>query len=374
MLVITWMILLIGRQLVQSLKEKKDFQAKTMENPEVPDKKELTKGEPLNLVIMIIILIFLMIVVHKKVGFEMEGTEEDYPAIIMAAVPLGVLALIIIWNIFMYARGKEKKRRWGLKSERNELSKKDLKKIDLQRKLHHFIAMLLIFLILIIGDRVLKANAEDELYAEFIESFWGSINGLNFIDRILVREDNVPMAKSIILLWMYGETLVLVIFEITRLSNSVHFPFHKQVQATMRYKEIDTFAALSHYALGYLFAAICLPPILFIASMCLITFADPVASTVGINFGTKIFPERFSWNGKSWEGLIGGTIVAFFTMFWFVGWIYALVGALTFGIIDLITPKPVKLSDNMFMPVLVTFAFMILSAAGIPCVNYFGFA
>ena len=145
--VIAWMIISILKMLFRSLrkedKQKQGTMRKTSKQfKEKPSKNELrtvpsTKGEPLNLIMMIGVLIFTAIIVHRKVGFEITGTSEDYPAFIMAAVPLGLVALLLLWNIFMYARGKKKVRRWGLKSEKNELTKKDLRKIDLQNVLNN---------------------------------------------------------------------------------------------------------------------------------------------------------------------------------------------------------------------------------------------
>jgi dolichol kinase len=105
-----------------------------------------------------------------------------------------------------------------------------------------------------------------------------------------------------------------------------------------------------------------------LASMCLITFADPASSTIGIKFGK----HRFSWNKKSLEGVIAGTAAAFATMYVFVGLVYAILGALGFAFIDLITPKPVQISDNMAMPLICTTLFVVLSLIGIPAQNYLG--
>ena len=58
--------------------------------------------------------------------------------------------------------------------------------------------------------------------------------------------------------------------------------------------------------------------------------------------------------------------MAFITMFWFVGGIYALAGALLFALVDIFTPKPIELSDNLVMPVLITIVFVVLSLCGIP--------
>jgi len=112
-----------------------------------------------------------------------------------------------------------------------------------------------------------------------------------------------------------------------------------------------------------------LPPTLFLATLCLITFADPMASTIGIRFGK----HRYSWNRKSIEGTIAGFLSALISMVFFVGWIYAFVGALCFLVLDLFTPEPIKMSDNLGMPIMTTIVFTILSVIGIPAMNFLGF-
>jgi dolichol kinase len=333
---------------------------------------ELTScEEPLNLIGMFLILLLMAVIIYIKVSFEMKGTFADLPALVMAYVPVGTLAIALVWNGIQKLRGVRKVRRWGLKSETNQLSDKDKRKIDRQRKFFHFLVFGLILGALSMGDYVLEgliAGPNGAAYQIVSANFWGQKNGLNYIQDLFAVKEN-SLGYLIIFLWMFGQSIVLLTLEITRLSDNVQFPFQKQIQATLRFKEIDTFASYTHFTIGYLFAAMVLPPTLFLATLCLITFADPMASTIGINFGK----HRYSWNKKSVEGTIAGFLAALLSMVFFVGWVYAICGAICFMLLDLFTPEPIKMSDNLAMPIMTTLLFIVLSILGIPAMNFLGF-
>lgn len=87
-------------------------------------------------------------------------------------------------------------------------------------------------------------------------------------------------------------------------------------------------------------------------------------------FGLKFGKIKYKWNSKSLEGTLAGFFFAIISMFWFVGPIYAVVGALCFVIVDLFTPKPIQLSDNLLLPIIITIAYIILALCGIPPINY----
>ncbi len=341
------------------------YQTKLQNGEQGSLKKLETRREPYNLVGMIILLLFIFILINIKVGFEFDGTEGDLPGKVMAIIPAVLALSIIVINIIQNWRGEKKVRRYGLV---NEVASKDVGnhiKIDLKRKFYHLFVFILIFGFLYLGYLLICnqtiQSGNDRLYLELLESYWGSTNGLNYVDIIFVRH-SLPLAQTLTFLFMYGAMLVLLVIDITRLSHNIHFIMQKESQSIMRYKELDTLGAYTHFAVSYLFASMILPPMLFLASLCLASFADPTASIVGIKFGKK----RYSWNSKSLEGTIAGSIMAFITMFWFVGGIYALAGALLFALVDVITPKPIELSDNLVMPVLITIVYVVLSLCGIP--------
>ena len=329
---------------------------------------ESTYGEPSNLIIMAIILSIVIFLINIRVGFQLTLSKQDQPAIILSSIPVGYVLIGIIVNIIQYSRGAKKQ---TIKSDpvvnTLEISGEIKQKIDYRRKFWHIFVFILVFSILFLIRQYLVSQANGDLwvehYQQLLNGFFDYTDGTRFIDNIFIRK-TPPMGQSIIVIFMYGMVVFMFTIELTRLYGPVFFLFQKKVQSIMRKKELNTFGSYTHFATGFLIAAWILPPLPFLAAMCLGSFADPIASIIGMKFGHK----RYSWNGKSIEGTIAGMVMAFGTMIVLVGWIYALIGSVVFAIIDIITPKPLEVSDNILMPIIITLIFVLLTVFGIPYV------
>ncbi|QEE16544.2 diacylglycerol/polyprenol kinase family protein [Promethearchaeum syntrophicum] len=328
---------------------------------------ESTYGEPLNLVIMAIILIIVIFLIYIRVGFQWTLRKQDHPAIILSAIPVSYLLIGIIVNIIQYSRGAKK-----VEIIREpvvntlEISGEIKQKIDYRRKFWHVFVFILVISILFAIRQYLVTQVNGDLwvehYQQLLEGYFEYTDGTSFIENIFIRK-TPPMGQSTIIIFMYGMVIFMFTIELTRLSGHIFFLFQKKVQSIMREKEKNTFGSYTHFATGYFIAAWILPPFPFLAAMCLGSFADPIASIIGMKFGHR----RYFWNGKSIEGTIAGMIIAFGTMIIFVGWIYALVGSIVvFVLSDLITPKPLEISDNILMPIMISLVFVLLTALGIP--------
>ncbi|MHA1886428.1 MAG: hypothetical protein ACTSX0_00220 [Promethearchaeota archaeon] len=328
-----------------------------------------TRQEPLNLIGMLLLLLFIFILINIKVGFEFDGTAGDLPGKIMAIIPAVFGLLILMNSAFQLIRGKKKVRRYGLKNEQEEILLSQQIKLDLKRKFYHLLIFVLIFCFLLTFFIIIKSRSINGDFADFyqklLESFWGFSDEISFVNLIFLRQ-SLPLAQTLTILFMYGAMIVLLFNDLSRLSHNLQFIFHKESQKIMRYKELDTLASYTHFAIAYLTASLILPPMLFLASLCLGSFADPIASFIGMKFG-KI---KYKWNSKSLEGTIAGVIMAFVSMIWFVGPIYAAIGAFCFALTDLFTPKPIELSDNLLMPIVITIFFIILAICGISPIHY----
>ena len=326
-----------------------------------------TFGEPLNLLIMACTLLLIIFLIKIRVGFQWTLTKQDQPAIILSSIPIGYTLIAIFFNIFQYARGiKKQKPNKTVIVNTFEISGEYKQKIDYKRKFWHIFIFLLVITILFLGRLYLVSCIKYgtrwiDGYQMFLDGFFDYKDGTSFIDNIFIRK-SPPMGQSMIIIFMYGMVVFMFTIELTRLSSHVHFLFQKKVQSIMHEKELNTFGSYTHFATGFLFAAWILPPFLFLAAMCLGSFADPIASIIGMKFGHK----KYSWNGKSIEGTIAGMVMAFGTSIIFVGWVYALIGSIVFAFIDLITPKPLEVSDNILMPIITSLIFVLLTALGIP--------
>ena len=121
---ILWMILHITRLFIESLKNS-NFPRRRNTNKPQSENAPTTYGEPFNLLLMIAVLIYTMIMVSQIVGFTLVGMDA-LPAIALSSIPLGFIGITLIFNLIQRIRGVKKRRRYGFKSETNELSKEDL--------------------------------------------------------------------------------------------------------------------------------------------------------------------------------------------------------------------------------------------------------
>jgi len=131
---------------------------------------------------------------------------------------------------------------------------------------------------------------------------------------------------------------------------------------------MDTYASYVYFFVGFLFAALFLPPTLLLGTFALFTFGDTMASSVGIRYGKHKIPINAP---KSWEGVFGGFVASFLAGILFVGFVWSLAGALLFVLIDVFTPKPFRVSDNILIPLAVPFLYWGLAVLGIPATCYF---
>ena len=202
---------------------------------------------------------------------------------------------------------------------------------------------------------------------EVFMNFWGSVDAKDYIPLIF-QKHSLPAGQSISIFMFYTAAVIFVVIDLSRLSENLQFFLHKNAYRNIWNKEHYTVAAYTHFTVAYLAVAITVPPLLLLGILCLGCFADPAASMVGMNFGK----HKIKWNQKTWEGTIAGLLATFISMIWFVGPIYALFGTIIFGITDLLSPKPMRLSDNLTMPIITTIIFVILSLCGVTSYNLLG--
>lgn len=328
--------------------------------------------EPLNLFVMAGVALFLLVITNIKINFTETALDNGLTAMVMALVPLALAAVMGGMNVIQYGRKIPKQRRYGIEVAEDAPTSVQ-RKLDARRKFFHLFIFVTIFIVLVICDGVLRymaANAatpaDQANYAQKLDTFWGATDGLGYVAGVF-RYESLPMGRAVVIFYFYVLSCVFLFVELTRLSAKVHFPLHKTIQKTLRYKELDGIASYTHFAVGFCFAALVLPPLLFLAALSLVSFADAAASTVGIKYGKR----RYAWNGKSLEGSLAGFACAFVPVLFLGGWVHALVAAAIFVGVDLATPEPIALSDNLLIPITVTLAFAALSLAGVPATSVF---
>ncbi len=369
-------------------------------------------NDPLNLIGLMGILIYIFILITIKIGFDFKGKAGDIPGLYFTFVPLSFIVVLSIENIIRYFRTRNKNKilMQGVqktsassktqetqeppKNHRNihknlqkinqKLAQREnhpehpqietlevRKKVDFRRKLWHFIVFLIILGLLLSGWYIIQKNAEKytdrvDNYLIFL-NYWGSVEGKEYLQLIFVRQ-SLPAGQSISIFMFYTASVIFLVVDLSRLSENMQFFLHKNAYRHIWNKEHYTIAAYTHFSVAYLATAVTLPPLMLMGVLCLGCFADPAASMIGMNWGKHPIKNT----NKTWEGSIAGCLATFGTMVWFVGPIYAGVGMIVFLITDLFSPKPIRISDNLSMPILTTVLFVILSAVGITSFNLLG--
>ncbi len=167
----------------------------------------------------------------------------------------------------------------------------------------------------------------------------------------------------------FGAFCVQANCEILRLRfPKVNFAFKRTLQKTRRASETRSFGAHLSLVPCFLLGGMILTywtPDLELYQGVMATFAvvavsalaDMAAAMIGRKYG-----HNHPWKivkGKSVEGTLAGSIVAFFAALVFVGPVLALVSVLVFNFTDLALAK-VRISDNLTNPILLAIFFRLL--------------
>lgn len=309
------------------------------------------------------IILYMVVNFDFSLGYEEESSGPTWlvPAFLIGT-PAVLIVLYLVSNLVQAViRGKPKQRRWGTEmAEYDDPDKKIKRRLDLQRKATHILIYFSMFLILAILNPF-AAQYDDE------QVFWGDRSGLNML-ATLQSETPFAVAQGILVLFFYILSMVFLFIEVTRLSTwkYSHFPLHQTIQRTLRAKELDSVANYVHFSVGFLFASLFLPPTLLMAAFGLFSIGDTMAATIGINFGK----HKIAFNrDKSWEGTVGGFAFSFISAVWFVGPWWALLASLLFVVIDLFSPEPILVADNILIPMATTGLFWLLAILGLPAVS-----
>jgi len=224
--------------------------------------------------------------------------------------------------------------------------------LEMKRKSTHLVGFLLICCYFWLSVPVFTMIQQLIIYFEAINA---NIWGIVFIN---VNPAYIPQMVSIFAL--FCATYLLMIPDLFRVFNFRSTIF-KNFTKVMRDKEKNAVGPHICLTVGSLIPMLLIPNYLIaIAGIIIAVFSDAAASLVGRKFGKRKLPfaER---TGKSYEGLIGGFIVAFLVPIPILLWglnigmtlILALIGAITVSVIDVLTPL---VTDNYLNPIFASFA------------------
>ncbi len=310
--------------------------------------------------VMLLCLIMAIPLVLINIKLEVGIYNEDYFSYVLWLL-FGGFPLMQVFIMFLTTSGhfiiqKRKVLRSGKEKPllKNEQSK--IQRLHFTRKIFH-----ILFLFAMVGLYLgLASFFMSQSYAS-THQLWGNYAGNTIKNKFGTLNLSVSVGQMYLICAYYGGATMTLMIETARLSYSLEFPFLLQIQRSLHKKEYNTYATHSHLAVGYLFASLFMPPNFFFASVSLFTIGDTFAALFGVKFGTHKLPD----GEKSWEGLIAGLLSTFLVSFLFVGWLWAFFTALIYVLVDLITPRFVKVSDNLLFPIVSVLVYFIISSFGI---------
>ncbi len=152
----------------------------------------------------------------------------------------------------------------------------------------------------------------------------------------------------ILFFFFYLLCMFMLANEFTRKSKYISFPFNFFTKLYLTEKEHDNYGTYLFFAIGQMFAAFTSPPMIFFAILGISSISDLMTSQIGIRYGKS----HIAWNKKkTWEGTIAGTLITFIICFLFIGIFWSLIFSIVFLTLDILTNKPINVSDNLLIPI-----------------------
>jgi len=244
-------------------------------------------------------------------------------------------------------KNKDLSKFWSsLEGKKNKRSKL---RADTYRKIPHVLIFIGLYFIWYLGVIIVK---------DLTGSIIGMIpdeNNMFLLFITIMTEPNSISAVLFSLGWFYyllffffyGFCLIMLANEFTRKAKSLGFPFNFLCNVLLCEKEKRSYGTYLLFAIGQMVAALITPPMVFLTILGMSSLADLATSQVGIRYGKN----KIKWNKeKSWQGAIAGVIVCVVLCTLLVGIYWAIIFTIAFFIFDVLTNKPLNISDNLLIP------------------------
>jgi len=240
---------------------------------------------------------------------------------------------------------------------RMENKLKELSKIkkDIMRKINHVLIFIGLVGVWYISYDTVRGYAKNDDNNKNIKIDPDTTNMLYLYFRILTKPksiENIMLSLQwfyyVLFFFFYIFCIIMLVNELTRKTRYLAFPFNILPILIMSDEEKQSYCTYLYFSIGQMFAAFLCPPMVFFAILGMSSIGDLMTSQIGIRYGKR----HISWNtNKTYEGTIAGTITCFIICVIFIGPFYGLLLAGAFMIFDMITSKPIKLSDNLLIPI-----------------------
>lgn len=270
------------------------------------------------------------------------------------------LVLLVFSSLLVYFYKKKikskdlKKLKIRLETKLTERSKS---RNDTYRKIPHvliFIGLLLLWLIGVVFIINLTGSTEGMIPSE---------NNIFQIYIQLLSTSGNTKTSLLSLGWFYYLLFfffyifcIFILFnEVTRKSRNLSYPFNFFCSVFLCENERKNYGTYLHFAIGLMFASFLSPPMVLFSILGICSISDLMTSQIGIRFGK----HHIIWNNnKTWEGSIAGIISAFIICYIFVGLPWAFIFTSIFFIFDVLTLKPLNISDNLIVPIACAVAYI----------------
>ncbi len=264
---------------------------------------------------------------------------------------IGLLIIISSIILFLYRVIKKDRdinaleEKWTAKMEKLSKARRDT-----YRKISHVLIFIGLFIVWYIGYTVVTTSMDD-----WVGMIPDNNNTLELYIKLLTEPGTISLYLYhlgwfyyLIFFFFYAFCLFLLTNEITRKNRFLAFPFNRLPKLVMSEEEKQNYGTYLYFAVGQMFAAFLCPPMPFFAILGMSSIADLMTSQIGIRWGK----HHIKWNSnKTWEGTIAGTITSIILCYIFVGIVWATIFTVAFFLFDVITNKPLKVSDNLLIPI-----------------------
>jgi len=237
-------------------------------------------------------------------------------------------------------------------------------RVDIYRKISHVLIFIGVLVLWYISYSMTKAYNEENDIKEEIKHDVDNTNMLYSYLRLLTKPnsiENVMLSMQwlyyVIFFVFYILCLVMIANEFTRKSKHLAFPLNSLPNLIISEQEKRSYGTYLYFCIGNMFAAFICPPMVFFAILGMSSIGDLMTSQIGIRYGK----HHISWNrDKTWEGSLAGVITSFIICFIFIGPLYSVILTGVFLIVDIITNKPLKSTDNLLIPIGTAITFVLV--------------
>jgi len=237
-------------------------------------------------------------------------------------------------------------------------------RVDIYRKISHVLIFIGVLVLWYISYSMTKAYNEENDIKEEIKHDPDNTNMLYSYLRLLTKPnsiENVMLSMQwlyyVIFFVFYILSLIMIANEFTRKSKHLAFPLNSLPNLIISEQEKRSYGTYLYFCIGNMFAAFICPPMVFFAILGMSSIGDLMTSQIGIRYGK----HHISWNrDKTWEGSLAGVITSFIICFIFIGPLYSVILTVVFLIVDIITNKPFKSTDNLLIPIGTAITFVLV--------------